>query len=376
MKLDLRPSQPTVVAATPGVSHDTDALRDPLERATLQEDGGPGGPGQAAQVLASPGRAQDDTRTRDIAAEKNARENPLAVGGTHTRLTLDPARARGSALQVGAIPAKQYALDALSTTQLYLHEADQDPNATEEELWTRAVHHDANRGGRVMGAAPTKKGELAGARLPPVDNTRIDLPAEPEPGKLAVVIGNEHYASLGELPGAGRDAAMMASRYSNQGYAVAHLKDQTAAQLAYAVRTVLKGRQAGDEVVVYYAGHGVAKGLLGVQHDVGGQTDLLPHAALNQVSTQAVSEGWHAQVIVDACESASAVADVEAALGPLAEDKQTEILTLKLDEAGRQHPKTPDALQNGGDQRWGNLTTLYKDRMITPSDRRSIPGGQ
>jgi hypothetical protein len=376
MKLDLRPSQPTVVAATPGVSPDTDALRDPLEGATLQEHGGPGGPpGQAGQVLKSEGRAQEDSRTRDIAATRNARENPLAVGGTHTRVTLDPARARGSALQVGAIPAKQYALDALSTTQLYLHEADQDPDASEEELWTRAVHHDANRGGRVMGAAPAKGEERAGPQLPPVDNTRVDLPG-PKPGKLAVVIGNQRYASLDELPGAGRDAAMMASRYTNQGYAVAHLKDQNAAQLAYAVRTVLKGRQAGDEVVVYYAGHGVADGLLGVQQGVGGQNDILPHAALNQVSTQAVSEGWHAQVIVDACESASAVADVEAALGPLAKDKQTEILTLKLDEAGRQHPKTPDALQSGGDQRWGNLTTLYKERMITPSDSRSIPAGQ
>ncbi len=87
----------------------------------------------------------------------------------------------------------------------------------------------------------------------------IELPsAEAKPAKrIALVIGNHQYQRLSKLPNAGRDAEAMAVALKEAGFSTKMAKDLSYTAMVGVVEQFLKTINKGDEVVVFYSGHGV-----------------------------------------------------------------------------------------------------------------------
>jgi len=75
--------------------------------------------------------------------------------------------------------------------------------------------------------------------------------------RLALVIGNDNYATVTKLKKAGNDASAMATELRNAGFEVTLHKDLTYRAMVKAVDAFTGGIAGGDEVVVFFAGHGV-----------------------------------------------------------------------------------------------------------------------
>lgn len=75
--------------------------------------------------------------------------------------------------------------------------------------------------------------------------------------RLALVIGNDRYATVAPLKNAGADAEAMAAALSLARYQVTSVRDLPLRDMQAKLRE-FKGRvNAGDEVVIFFAGHGV-----------------------------------------------------------------------------------------------------------------------
>ncbi len=84
------------------------------------------------------------------------------------------------------------------------------------------------------------------------------LPAQA--ARLALVIGNDQYTSIERLKNARNDAKLISGVLKQAGFEVTLINDQSRIQLWSAIDS-FKGRiNKGDEVVFYFAGHGVQIG--------------------------------------------------------------------------------------------------------------------
>lgn len=81
------------------------------------------------------------------------------------------------------------------------------------------------------------------------------IPAQAK--RLALVIGNDNYISVSKLQKAGNDATAMARELRAAGFAVQLHKDLNYRGMVKAVEGFANSITGGDEVVVFYAGHGV-----------------------------------------------------------------------------------------------------------------------
>ena len=75
--------------------------------------------------------------------------------------------------------------------------------------------------------------------------------------RQALVIGNDNYTSVAKLQKAGNDAAAMARELKAAGFAVQLHRDLNYRAMVRAVENFAGGIKGGDEVVVFFAGHGV-----------------------------------------------------------------------------------------------------------------------
>ena len=85
----------------------------------------------------------------------------------------------------------------------------------------------------------------------------LSLPAFAK--RLALVIGNDNYTTVivPKLKKAGNDATAMAAELRNSGFEVSLHKDLTFRAMVKAVDSFTSSITGGDEVVVFFAGHGV-----------------------------------------------------------------------------------------------------------------------
>jgi len=83
----------------------------------------------------------------------------------------------------------------------------------------------------------------------------VTLPAHAK--RLALVMGNDNYASVTKLQKAGNDATAMARELKAAGFTVQLHKDLNYRGMVKAVESFTNSITGGDEVVVFYAGHGV-----------------------------------------------------------------------------------------------------------------------
>jgi uncharacterized caspase-like protein len=81
------------------------------------------------------------------------------------------------------------------------------------------------------------------------------LPAQA--ARQALVIGNDKYTSVAKLQKNGNDATAMARELKAAGFAVQLHRDLNYRGTVRTVETFTAGIKGGDEVVVFFAGHGV-----------------------------------------------------------------------------------------------------------------------
>lgn len=163
----------------------------------------------------------------------------------------------------------------------------------------------------------------------------------------AVYVANTNYAHASDLPKARPDADKMQAALGARGYQGPVLEDQTAAGMRRAFGDSVKdaGREPGSSLVLYYAGHGLADGLVGVDTESpsrrirasedpaqralvlvpeepsgpeihgpdtleagqrSGYTDILPHTEILAMVDTATAQSTHVRVILDACHTGAA----------------------------------------------------------------------
>jgi hypothetical protein len=137
---------------------------------------------------------------------------------------------------------------------------------------------DAPAGAAALAAAPTAPAATAPAAAPapapvvaPVASAAPSVqaakPTAPEQSakarsgrRLALVVGNNQYRNVPALANAVEDATSIASNLRAVGYQVTLRTDITQKDMQAALRTFSGQLQGGDEVLFYFAGHGVQLG--------------------------------------------------------------------------------------------------------------------
>ncbi|WP_228747999.1 caspase family protein [Bradyrhizobium sp. BR 10289] len=128
--------------------------------------------------------------------------------------------------------------------------------------------------------------------------------------RLALVIGNAHYAKLGTLANPGRDAELIADRLRQTGFEVTSVADRDLKGLSQDVEEFaqkVKARGPSTVAVLYYAGHGVendgANYLVPVNADIKRRADIVPQSvSVKRIADRLAASGNTLNIlIVDAC---------------------------------------------------------------------------
>jgi hypothetical protein len=115
-------------------------------------------------------------------------------------------------------------------------------------------------------------------------------PAPPSGKRKALVIGNDQYRHVTRLDNARADARAMSQSLQTLGFHVTLALDQTERGLKETLRNFKSSVEGGDEVVVFYAGHGV---------QIGTTNYLLPVDITGQNEDQVRDEAIQMQRILD-----------------------------------------------------------------------------
>ena len=75
--------------------------------------------------------------------------------------------------------------------------------------------------------------------------------------RLALVLGNDQYIAVSKLQKAGNDASAMARELRAAGFTVQLHRDLNYRGMVKAIEVFAANITGGDEVVVFFAGHGV-----------------------------------------------------------------------------------------------------------------------
>lgn len=99
--------------------------------------------------------------------------------------------------------------------------------------------------------APWHESKLAGAPF-------YFVPAEGSPAgsRVALVVGNTAYASIGDLKNPGRDAKLVGRALAQAGFDVTAKHDLTGSAFLYALAEFREASRQASAAVFYYAGHG------------------------------------------------------------------------------------------------------------------------
>lgn len=133
----------------------------------------------------------------------------------------------------------------------------------------------------------------------------IFLPVQAK--RVALVMGNDNYTAVSKLQKAGNDASAMARELKNAGFIVQLHKDLNYRGMVRAVEAFTNNITGGDEVVVFFAGHGVqiksGSYLLPTDIEANSESEVEKTAYELLALTDKISEAKPAfsLVLVDAC---------------------------------------------------------------------------
>jgi hypothetical protein len=108
--------------------------------------------------------------------------------------------------------------------------------------------------------------------------------------RLALVIGNDSYQNVSKLENAREDARVVAQNFQNLGYQVTLRTDLVEKQMKATLRNFIALVEGGDEVIIYYAGHGV---------QLAGANYLLPVDIAGENEAQVRDEAIQLQKVLD-----------------------------------------------------------------------------
>lgn len=133
----------------------------------------------------------------------------------------------------------------------------------------------------------------------------LSLPLQAK--RIALVMGNDNYTSVSKLQKAGNDATAMARELKSAGFTVQLHKDLNYRGMVRAVEAFTNNITGGDEVVVFFAGHGVqiknGSYLLPTDIEASSESEVEKTAYELLALTDKISEAKPAfsLVMVDAC---------------------------------------------------------------------------
>ena len=259
--------------------------------------------GNAARAEALPEQAPEASLLESVAAgldqenSRGAERGAARIGGRRKKRTQEPAVVELSSEEEGTgsgTLATSTGLDALakdtgSYTKVFLRLKKNNPDKSDDELLDMMAKKRVNRGSQTahLGDRHTKK----------------------DGKKEALIIGNEDYLEEQDLPGAKSDAAGMASTYKAAGFEVDHQVDLEGKDMDTVVQAAGSDLQEGDELLVYYAGHGVRQGLLGI--DSPDKSALVSDKTLAGKVPEAKAGGYHATVMIDACHAGGTIDELQ-----------------------------------------------------------------
>jgi hypothetical protein len=137
---------------------------------------------------------------------------------------------------------------------------------------------------------PQHRALEAAAQSPAPLRAAAESTAPSRPIRKALVIGNNRYQHVPALTNAVADAETMASMLSRYGFAVSLHTDVDEKAMKAASRNFKNSVQAGDEVAIFYAGHGV---------QLGAANYLLPVDVVRNNAEQVKDEAIALQKILD-----------------------------------------------------------------------------
>src|SRR5262249_12680925 len=97
---------------------------------------------------------------------------------------------------------------------------------------------------------------VALAFLIPAATITLTAPALAEK-RVALVVGNSAYKTVGRLPNPANDATAMATLLKSAGFSVVELRDAGLSDFKRAVSNFSETANDADIAVVYFAGHGI-----------------------------------------------------------------------------------------------------------------------
>ena len=125
--------------------------------------------------------------------------------------------------------------------------------------------------------------------------------------RIALVIGNDNYQQVSRLDKAGNDAEAMAKTLETAGFEVSLRRDINYRKMVVAFEEFYDKVKGGDEVVVFYAGHGVQtdRGAYLLPTDVEGETqsqiEKISYSVNNVLEELDRLKSRFSLVIIDAC---------------------------------------------------------------------------
>lgn len=242
--------------------------------------GGPESPGPGGSLTDLLKYAEDSAEY-----EKNRSQtlnhDACVVSGARGHRYMPSESATGTAELITSSDPYHTTLDQFSSSRKFL--ADRERFRSDATAWKHAVSTDANMGGAY--------GKMGKEETPVTGK------------KLALIIGNSDYWYHEDLPGAALDASAMNGYYQGLGFTTVRLKNLDGGLAAGMISRMKGYGSEGDQVVVYFAGHGDRTGVFGVDHTDTGAKGVVDWSVMLDVANGAVSNGYSATIIMDSCGS-------------------------------------------------------------------------
>ncbi len=176
-----------------------------------------------------------------------------------------------------------------------------------QDTITHAVRCTATLGLVFLLASCSREGSGNTSTTASLDSAERSAGAPSQPARLALVIGNDSYRYVAPLSNARNDAKLFASTLKDAGFdVIGGVRTDLDRHAMWAALDELKRRIAkGDDVIFYYAGHGVQIGsdavLLPVDIDAD-SGDQVVRDGLNLVGIQdELAKARFALLVIDAC---------------------------------------------------------------------------
>lgn len=190
------------------------------------------------------------------------------------------------------------ALREAAIREAQLQEAIRKESALRETIAREAAQREASLQETLLKETRLKEAALrdSAAKQPNTVNTtqintdKAQEPLDTNPRKKALLLGNDRYQNVAALKNAKADALAMAKVLQTIGYRTWVKTDLTLSAMKNALRQFKSEVEGGDEVIIFYAGHGV---------QIGSSNYLLPIDINAESEDQVKDDGIQLQRLLD-----------------------------------------------------------------------------